>query len=84
MRLPLPWTWISGPGCSLSRAISAPTSPRSRMEFCHSTARSVVDATYFVALFNALAAGSSAWCAVPPRASRSSSLTRGQCAAKIS
>src|SRR6266571_5749983 len=72
IRFELPVTAISPPGCSLRRATDLAASPDSRVELGHSTLRSVRDATYFRMLFSFDATGSFG------------SVTRGQCAAKIS
>src|SRR6266705_5715993 len=72
IRFELPVTAISPPACSLRRATAVAASPRSRVEFCHSTLVRVRDATYFRMLFSFDATGSFG------------SVTRGQCAAKIS
>src|SRR5438876_6689967 len=72
IRFELPVTPISPPACSLRRATDFAASPRSRVEFCHSTLVSVREATYFRMLFSLDATGSFG------------SVTRGQWAAKIS
>src|SRR3990172_2496116 len=72
IRLELPGTWISPPACSLRRATAVAASHGSRVEFCHSTLRSVREATNLCMVFSFFATGSSG------------SVTRGQCAAKIS
>src|SRR6266540_1329906 len=71
-RFELPVTAISPPACFLRRATAVAASPDSRVELCHSTLRSVREATYLGMLFSFDATGSFG------------SVTRGQCAAKIS
>ncbi len=72
-RSPLPWTWSSSPGCSLSLATSAATSPPPISVVLFQSAEvSVVEATYFGRALSLLATGSPG------------SVTSGQCPAKIS
>src|SRR5215210_2077714 len=73
IRLPLPWTCISGPSCSFILLISFKTSsPLTSSELLQSSFVSVFEATYFFALLNLVANGSSLV------------FTYGQCAANIS
>src|SRR2546426_12020226 len=58
IRLELPWTRISPPACSLSRATAVAASPRNRGELCHYTFLNVREATYFRMLLSLDATGS--------------------------
>src|SRR5215213_5452837 len=72
IRLLLPWTCISGPSCSFILLISFKTSPLTSSELLQSSFVSVFEDTYFFALLNLVANGSSLV------------FTYGQCAANIS